>query len=284
MDWSSEPEIGIARRYRLLHQAAYINATEKSGEEDREPVQRALQPTDENGWLTTDGVRNYRVCDTSATDFGKIGGAGLRVYFLLLKSLSLVSLACGVISLPAIFSYSTQEMYDQPEADAYAHLAGPARFGIGNIRVSETDIEAGKSCKICFSAPVIDLYTCNLLLSCSGVAGVLWLSSVTNTLVSIVLTLFTLWMGQHIKSVSDTVDVECVTMADYTVQIKPENDEVWEEFRACGKLAREKQKAALQQCVKQTLETAIPGSAIAKIGTSSPSITPPSPFFSSSTD
>jgi hypothetical protein len=161
VDWTSEPEIGIARRYRLLHQAAYINATEKSGEEDREPVQRALQPTDENGWLTTDGVRNYRVCDTSATDFGKIGGAGLRVYFLLLKSLSLVSLACGVISLPAIFSYSTQEMYDQPEADAYAHLAGPARFGIGNIRVSETDIEAGKSCKICFSAPVIDLYTCN---------------------------------------------------------------------------------------------------------------------------
>ena len=105
------------------------------------------------------------------------------------------------------------------------------------------------------------------------------------------LTLFTLWMGQHIKSVSDIVDVECVTMADYTVQIKPENDEVWEEFRACGKLAREKQKAALQQCVKQTLENAIPGSAIAKIGTSyssSPSITPPttthSPFFSSSTD
>lgn len=91
------------------------------------------------------------------------------------------------------------------------------------------------------------------------------------------LTLFTLWVGQHIKSVSDLVDVECVTMADYTVQIKPENDEVWEEFRVCSKLTREKQKAALQQCVKQTLETAIPGSAIAKIGTS-PSNTPPPRF------
>lgn len=148
--------MGIARRYRLLHQAAYVIAKGESGEEEREPAQRALQPVDENGWLTTDGVKKYRTCDSSMTDLGKIGGAGLRVYFFLLKSLSLVSLACGVISLPAIFSYRTQDMYDQPEADAYTHLAGAARFGIGNIRASDTDIEAGKSCKICFSAPVID--------------------------------------------------------------------------------------------------------------------------------
>jgi hypothetical protein len=89
-----------------------------------------------------------------------------------------------------------------------------------------------------------------------------------------VLTVFTLWIGKNVKAVSDTVDLESVTMADYTVLIKPANDEVWEGFRAGSIVSREKQKAALQQLVKQTLETAIPGSAIANIGTS-PANTPP---------
>eukprot|EP01043_Picozoa_sp_COSAG02_P050368 COSAG02_NODE_5170_length_4574_cov_2.843352_2_plen_154_part_00 len=135
----------IARRYRLLHQAVYVNTTDISGREERYPVQRGLQPKDENGWLKTDGVRKYPVCDTSPEDLGQIGGTGLRVYFLLLKSLSIVLLACGVISLPAMVSYRAQEMYDQPEAELYAHLAGPARLGLGNIRVSDADIAAGES-------------------------------------------------------------------------------------------------------------------------------------------
>ena len=96
--------------------------------------------------------------------------------------------------------------------------------------------------------------------------GTLWLSSVTNALISIVLTFFTLWFGKYIKAVSDTVDLESVTMADYTVVIKPANDELWEEFRVGGAMTRRKQKVALQQRVKQALETAIPGSAIAEIG------------------
>ena len=97
----------------------------------------------------------------------------------------------------------------------------------------------------------------------------LWLSSFTNVLVSIVLTLFTLWIGKHMKSASTAVDLESVTMADYTVEIKPAKEETWEDFRVGGKLTRETQKLALQKCVKETLEGAIPGSAIAQIGTSS---------------
>jgi hypothetical protein len=81
-----------------------------------------------------------------------------------------------------------------------------------------------------------------------------------------VLTFFTLWFGKCITAVSNKVDLESVTMADYTVVIKPASDELWEEFRVGGAMTREKQKVALQQRVKQALETAIPGSAIAKIG------------------
>ena len=135
----------IARRYRLLHQAAYVITAENSDREERQPVQRALQPKDENGWLRTDGVRKYSVCDTGPEDLGQIGGAGLRVYFLLLKSLSLVLLACGVMSVPAMVSYSTQEMYDLPEAELHSRLVVPARLGLGNIRVSDAVIDAGES-------------------------------------------------------------------------------------------------------------------------------------------
>ena len=71
------------------------------------------------------------------------------------------------------------------------------------------------------------------------------------------------------KSASTAVDLESVTMADYTVEIKPAKDESWEDFRVGGKLTREIQKLALQKCVKETLESAIPGSAIAQIGTCS---------------
>ena len=40
-----------------------------------------------------------------------------------------------------------------------------------------------------------------------------------------------LWIVQHMKSVDRNVDQESVTMGDYTVEIKPVNDEEWSDFR-----------------------------------------------------
>jgi hypothetical protein len=173
VDWHSEPRMDIARSFNLLHRAAFILRLGATGAEERHPVDRATAKKDEKGWLTSDGVMRYRACATSAEDLGAIGGAGLRLYFLVLKALSLLTLLCGVISLPAIIGYQAQDMYDQPEAELYGHLAGAARYGLGNVRVSDQDIDAGRS-------------------------GVLWLSAITNVLVSIVMCIFTLWIGQHV--------------------------------------------------------------------------------------
>lgn len=158
-------------------------------------------------------------------------------------------------------------MYDQEDAELYAHLAGPARFGLGNIRVSDEEIGAPPRGTSLISVSVLRL---NLItadcVAAAGRSGVLWLSSFTNVVVSVVMTLFTLWIGKHMLSVSDTVDLESCSMADYTVELKPANDEEWSEFRVGGTKTRAKQKVALQQRVKKSLESAIPGSKLAEIG------------------
>ena len=228
VDWVSAPETGIADGYNLLHRAAYtLEVTAGSpGAEERKVVDRARAQKDTKGWLTTEGVIQFTACDTSEVYLGKIGGSGMRLYFLLLKALSFLFLFVAVLTLPAMISYAgADSLYDEPEAALYKDLAGAAGMGLGNVRASDAQIDAGSS-------------------------GVLWLGSFTNALVSVCLTVFTLWIGQHMVEVDREVDQQSFTMADYTVKLMPLNDAKWNEFRVSRSQSRAAQECRLKKMVQ----------------------------------
>jgi hypothetical protein len=131
VDWVSAPDPSIAARYNLLRRPAWINP---SGEEtgccmckdpkERVPVDRGTLPTDEKGWLETGGAVEYPLLATTDDDLGAIGGVGMRLYYYVLRSLAMLFLLFGLVSIPALRAYDRGDMYSHPAASRFADVMG----------------------------------------------------------------------------------------------------------------------------------------------------------------
>ena len=234
IDWVSAPKKEIAMKYNLLRRAAFVMKGDK-----RVPFDPADGDTDKEGWLTGKGVEQYPVVGTSLSELASIGGCGLRLYFFVLKSLSFLFLACGVISIPAMVAFSGEKMYDHPAASHFSDASG-VRQTLGSIHASDEDIEAGK-------------------------VSVLWVASTTNCLVSLVLVLFTLWVGKRMNEIAVDTDRETITMSDYTIKITPKNDVEWSAYKVNGQVTRRQQEEKMLRDVETTLESTVPDSTVAEI-------------------
>jgi hypothetical protein len=236
VNWTDAPNPDIAAKYNMLHRPAYVLKGGQRVVADRGDPENKK---DANGWLTGTGVSQYPYFGTTEADMGAIGGVGMRMYYFVIKSLAILFLVFGCMSIPAITAYGKGTMYDSPSAARYADVLG-CRQSLGALQFAGREVE-------------------------DGTAGDLWIASFTNMGVALVLIGFTLWVNKAMREINDEVDADTITMSDYTVCVMPLHDKEWTAFQVSASNTKTKQKQALVDAVEKALESQISGSQIAEI-------------------
>ena len=240
VDWQSPPSQTIANMVSVTYRPAYQMVDGK-----RQPMDRSQCQLEAGGkWPTASNVYSYPLWQSDSTDFGGIGGVGMRQYYFVVKSLATYFLAAGVASLPAILAYSDGKMYDHPASSRFKDAVG-ARQSLGNLVVTDADMEAGRSYE-------------------------LWLASATNAAVAVSGVVYALWINKRMAKNAIECDANHVTMSDYTVEIKPCAGKHWNQFQVDEHHDKEHQRNALKQEIVEHLkadpELSKDDSLIAQIG------------------
>ena len=154
-------------------------------------------------------VGEYPVIETSLQELGTLGGAGLRMYFALVKLFCVTFFAMGFVTLPTLFIHwrgSTEgSMYDMPAAKAFDSLL--ARTTLGSIRASVEDLDAGN-------------------------VPQLWILSSIDALVCLLLAALIVVNYRKKAQLLEDTDFSMVSMGDYTVWIKPVDEiKAWPAFK-----------------------------------------------------
>ena len=253
IDWRREPLASTARDYSVLFRPAYVvkslnpasaskpdSTTQSKKGHVRVPLDRADATLDPEGkWMTTEGVRQYPLLTTGADDLGAIGGVGMRLYYFIVKSLGLLFLLAGLVSTPALYTYSRGGMYAHPSASRFADELG-VQISLGSLYAADVDIDAGDVAE-------------------------LWIASCTNATITLGILIFAIRVGKQLEVIVRDVDEDTVTMSDYTVWVSPARDAEWSSYKVKPGADKERQAKRLLSALTTNLEKAVPGSEIAKI-------------------
>jgi hypothetical protein len=241
VDWTSEPSMSLARTYAKLSMPVYDDRR-KEGDarpaKSRTPFDRADARVDVRGWITgEDGMRLYPLCGTWGSDWGAIGGVGMRLYYYALRSLCVLFFVCGALSIPSMRSYAVGKMFDDSAAARYKD-ATAVELTLGNVEAAEGEID-------------------------SGLASKLWIASITNAGVAMCVVGFTLLVGKSMNQITVKTDAETITMSDYTVRIRPKlgicGGQGWSSYRGKGH-TRNRMQNKLIKDIERELEEKVPPS------------------------
>lgn len=133
VDWTSPPQLDTAKAFALMR----MPLCKPPSDDDSALVPfdvDARAELDERGYPTgrdLDGGEPtlYPLCRTGQEDFGLIGGAGVRIYFFLVRGLAMLFLVMAVASLPTILANGTGDMYDKPESDRFSSFIAKTTLG-----------------------------------------------------------------------------------------------------------------------------------------------------------
>jgi hypothetical protein len=93
----------------------------------------------------------------------------------------------------------------------------------------------------------------------------LWLASITNAAVALLVVGFTLTAGRDMHMITEEVDQQTITMSDYTIRVKPKHDREWTAYKVTDQISKDEQRRRLQNELATELERLIRGSRIAQI-------------------
>lgn len=227
VDWQSTPDRKVARDYNLLHRPAYV----MKGHTHKVPVDRVRLPTTVQGWLIADSeeapVKPYGLLSTTNDDVSKIGGVGMRQYYLILQSLPVLFLLLGAISTPSLVVYSNSTMFEHTAAQRFADTPGVEQTP-GNIVGSPEKIADGQISE-------------------------LWVNSATNAAVATCIIAYTLWIGKKLSKLTNNLDLQMIGLSDYTVKIQPCGT-VWDEYRVTGNKLQTEQEAEIKQAIEDKVQ------------------------------
>ena len=189
IDWTSppNPELGETYRKVLIAQAELTEDGER-GVLDVDQGYEKIDPKSIVAWP---------LWDTNMDQLGDIGGQGVRVYFELLKRLPMLFLKLAILNTPSLYLnlYGEDNMYDAPGMTKQYRSFG-ARSTLGSVYAPPESLSAGKEMDM-FVRTVLDGLSVLVLLH-------------------FVLT----WQTTQDKLAAEA-DAGTITMADYTVSIRP---------------------------------------------------------------
>ena len=229
INWDVTPSDFLAMEHQALSHPLFKDVAEiisvgDAGEKlikTRIPLDPADAELDENGFrkvprgmedpLTGElvSVGIYPLWDTSVVELGRIGGAGLRMYFSIVKLLAMLCLGFGVFSIPTIMinigGVTGGGMYAQDSAAGFSK-AYFVRTTMGNIRAPLEDIDAGR-------------------------VPELWLASFIDVVVCLAIVAVIITTSRNKTDLVEETDFSMVTMGDYSVWITPGDlDVAWKQF------------------------------------------------------
>jgi hypothetical protein len=173
-------------------------------------------------------VHSYPTFHTSLEDMGKIGGAGIRVYFELLWRLPCILLVLALLNTPSLWlNYHCCGHDEQGRPSMYENRNITRQYRTTYAKTTLGSIAA--------SAAELD----------NGEVGSLWVRSVLDGISGVLFMVFILLWARKRKEIRDSTDRAMASMSDYSLRIRAETP--WESGKGGAGMFKDKLEAYLSQ-------------------------------------